>query len=152
MEKNTKKKKEDKECCDKDCGCHDEDPSYGEEHSHVDSSNPFANLDKDTQMKIQELQMLEQSFQHFMQQKNAFSMELSETKYILEEVKKYRGEFSRIVGGQVIISSSKEDILKEFEKKKGLIENRMKEIDKQEKEFSKKMVDLREEVLKNIRK
>ena len=37
-------------------------------------ANPLANLDQETQQKIQELQMMEQGFQQLMMQKNAFSM------------------------------------------------------------------------------
>jgi prefoldin beta subunit len=151
MEKDTEKNKEEEhECCGgKHCKDHEgHDPEV--EKAPVNPANPFGNLDEDTQMKIQELQMLEQNFQQFMQQKNAFSMELNETNYIIDEVKKATGEFSRLVGGQVVISSSKEDILKDMENKKGLIEKRMEEIDKQEKEFSEKMTSLREEVMKKI--
>ena len=36
-------------------------------------TNPLANLDEETQRKIQELQMLEQNFQQLLMQKNAFS-------------------------------------------------------------------------------
>ena len=41
--------------------------------------NPLANLDEETQRKIQELQMMEQNFQQLLMQKNAFSMEANET-------------------------------------------------------------------------
>lgn len=120
-------------------------PDCGHDHS-----NPFGNLDQETQDKIQELQMMEQSFQQFLMQKNTFSMELNETNLIIKEVEKTSGEISRIVGGQVVIKSSKEEILKDMKNKKNLLETRMKSIDKQEQEFSKKMEDIREEVMSKI--
>lgn len=114
------------------------------------NNNPFANLDQETQRKIQELQMMEQSFQQLLMQKNAFSMELNETEYILKEVEKTNGEVSRIIGNQVVIKSTKEAVLEDMTKKKGLLETRMKQLDEQEKKFSSQLESLREEIMKKI--
>lgn len=127
-----------------DCDCSD-DCDCGHDHG-----NPFGNLSPEVQGKIQELQMLEQSFQQLLRQKSAFSMEANETDYIIAEVEKTSGEVSRIVGGQVIIKSSKEEILEDMNNKKKLIDNRMQAIDKEEKEFSEKIDSLRDEVMKAI--
>lgn len=113
-------------------------------------TNPLANMSPEIQQKIQELQMMEQSFQQLMQQKNAFSMEGNETDYVIKELEKVEGEVSRIIGGQVIIKTTKEAILEDMENKKRLIDTRMKSIDEQEKEFSGKMEVIREEVMKAI--
>ena len=115
-----------------------------------DHSKPFANLDQETQEQIQQLQMMEQSFQQLLMQKNAFSMESNETDLIIKEVTKTTGEVSRIVGGQVVIKTTKEEVLEEMERKKKVIETRMKSIEEQEKDFSKKIEDIREEVMKKI--
>jgi len=112
--------------------------------------NQLANLSPEIQAKIQELQMLEQTFQQLLMQKNAFSMESNETDYIIAEVEKTEGEVSRIIGHQVVIKSTKETILKDMKKKKGLIDIRMKTIDEQEKEFSERIESIREEVMKAI--
>jgi prefoldin beta subunit len=117
-------------------------------HNH---SNPFANLDEETQRQIQELQMMEQSFQQLLMQKNAFSMEDNETDLIIREVEKTKGEVSRLVGGQIIIKATKEEVLEDMKRKKKLIETRMKAIDEQEKEFSERMESLRDEIMKKIR-
>jgi prefoldin beta subunit len=116
-------------------------------HNH---SNPFANLDEETQRQIQELQMMEQSFQQLLMQKNAFSMEDNETDLIIKEVEKTKGEVSRLVGGQVIIKTTKEEVLEDMKRKKKLIETRMKSLDEQEKEFSERMESLRDEIMKKI--
>jgi len=131
-------------------GEHVHDENCNHEHSHEQPMNPLANLDEDTQRKIQELQMMEQSFQQFLMQKNAFSMEINETDFIISEVEKSKGEVSRIVGNQVIIKSTKEAILEDMKKKKRLISTRIKSIDEQEKEFSEKIESVREEVMKKI--
>jgi len=114
------------------------------------AGNPLANLDQETQQKIQELQMLEQGFQQLMMQKNAFSMEQNETDLIIKEVEKTEGEVSRIIGNQVVIKSTKEAILEDMKNKKKLIDTRMGDIEKQEKEFSEKIESIREEVMKKI--
>ena len=113
-------------------------------------TNPLANLSPEMQAKIQELQMMEQTFQQLLMQKNAFSMESNETDFIIAEVEKTEGEVSRIIGNQVVIKSTKEAILEDMKKKKELIDTRMKTIDEQEKEFSEKMESIREEVMKAI--
>jgi prefoldin beta subunit len=117
---------------------------------NTNNTDPLANLDSETQAQIQQLQMMEQTFQQLLMQKNAFSMEASETELIIKEVKKTNGEVSRIIGQQVVIKTTKEEILEEMEKKKELIETRMKSIDEQEKEFSEKIEKIREDVMKKI--
>jgi prefoldin beta subunit len=114
------------------------------------NKNPMDSLDQETQAQIQELQMLEHSFQQLLMQKNAFSMELNETELIIKEVEKTTGEVSRIIGQQVVIKSTKEDILQDMNKKQDLIKTRMETIDKQEKEFSEKIEALREQVMKKF--
>ena len=126
-----------------------------EEHVHDEScnhdvGNPLGNLSPEIQAKIQELQMMEQTFQQLMQQKNAFSMEANETDYIIKELANVEGEVSRIIGGQVIVKTTKAAIIEDMNNKKKLIDTRMESISKQEKEFSEKMEAVREEVMKSI--
>ncbi len=129
-----------------------EDCDCGHEHNPADgqSANPFANLDEDTQLQIQELQILEQSFQQLLMQKNAFNMENNEVNLIINEVEKTEGEIMRIIGSQVVIKSSKEKILEDMKHKKELIETRLKSIDDQEKEASEKIESLRDGIMKKI--
>ena len=116
------------------------------EHSH---DNPFAQLDEETQREIQEIQMLEQNFQQLMMQKQAFQYESNETETALDEVKKSDGDVFRIVG-QVVIKSTKEKIEKDLSHKKELIDLRLKNMEKQEEEFSKRIEQLREKIMKKI--
>ena len=127
-----------------------EEKSTTNDQRPTTSGNPLANLDEETQQKIQQLQMMEQSFQQLLMQKNAFSMESNETDLIITEVEKTEGEISRIIGNQVVIKSTKEKILEDMKKKKELIETRMKTIDEQEKQFSEKIESIRDEVMKKI--
>lgn len=77
-------------------------------------------------------------------------MESNETDYIIKEVEKTESELSRIIGGQVVVKTTKEEILKEMNNKKRLLNTRMKSINEQEQEFSKKIEEIREEVMKKI--
>ena len=116
----------------------------------MQEENLLANLDEETQRKIQEMQMIEQGFQQLLMQKQAFSMESGETDRALEELKKASGEVFKIVANSIVIKSTKEDLEKELSHKKELIDLRLKNIDKQEKEFSDKLNNLREEIMKKI--
>jgi prefoldin beta subunit len=116
------------------------------------NTNPFANLDEETQNKIQELQMLEHHFQQLMMQKNAFSMESNETNLIIKELEKTDGEVLRIIGNQVAIKSSKEKVLEEMKKKQELIDTRLNSLKTQEKEFSERIDSLRDEIMKKIKR
>lgn len=144
-------KEKENDCCGKEDCCNDENccGEHNHEQNH-DPSNPFANLDEQTQKQIQELQMLEQGFQQLLMQKNTFSMENNESELIISEVEKSEGEIFRIIGGQVAIKSTKEKINEEMKRKKELLEKRLESIEKQEKEYSKKIEDLRDEILKKI--
>ena len=121
-----------------------------EEKTPVNPGNPLANLDEETQKQIQELQILEQSFQQLIMQKQAFQMEANETDHIIKEVEKTDGEISKIIGNQVVIKTPKEKILEDMKHKKELIDLRLKNIDNQEKEFSEKIESIRDEVMKKI--
>ena len=112
--------------------------------------NPFANLSEETQRKIQEMQMMEQGFQQLMMQKQAFTMEGNENDKALEELKKAEGDVFKIVGSSIVIKTEKNKLQKELEHKKELIDLRLKNIDKQEKELTDKLQELREEVMKEI--
>jgi prefoldin beta subunit len=120
------------------------------EHEHSSEENVLDNLDETTQRQIQELQMLEQNFQQFLMQKQAFKFELDETTFALEEVKKAEGDVFRIIGSQVVVKTEKARLEEELKHKKELIELRMKSIDKQEEEFSSRIESIRNEIIKKI--
>lgn len=116
----------------------------------MQSGNPFENLDQETQMKIQEAQMLEQNFQQLLQQKQMFNAELNETDFALAELDKSEGDVFKIVGGQIVIKSDKKTLTEDLTQRKELMSNRLNSIDEQEKEFSEKMDQLREEIMAKI--
>lgn len=111
--------------------------------------NPFANLDKETQQKIQEMQFLEQGFQQVMMQKQAFDRELTETNLSITELESSEGDVFKLVG-QIIIKKNKEKLQEELKHKKELVGLRMKKLVEQEKEFTGKLEALRKEVMGKI--
>jgi len=129
----------------------EKDSKQDNENEKVDSTrNPLANLDEETQRKIQEIQAIEGNFQQIMMQKQTFTYELNETDLALDELGKSEGEVFKLVGNQIVIKSTKEKLQEELKHKKELIETRLKNIEKQEKEFEAKVQDLRQEIMKKI--
>lgn len=134
--------------CNGECDCGDEcECNHSEGNLGTQMPQQF---DEETRVAIQEIQMLEQNFEQLMQQKHLFNMELSETDLALKEIEKSEGELFKIVGGQVVIKTSKEKLTADLKHKKELIELRMKSMETQEKEFSDRMEDLRKEIMKKI--
>ncbi|MFA5485333.1 MAG: prefoldin subunit [Candidatus Pacearchaeota archaeon] len=123
-----------------------EDGECGHDHSH----NPFGDLDEETQIKIQELQLLDQQYQQILMQKNALTFDLNETDLILTEVEKTNSEVMRVLGNQVIIKSTKEEILEEMKHKKELLTKRMNNLSEQEKQFNDQVNLLKDEIMKKI--
>lgn len=103
--------------------------------------------DKKQENKIYEMQMLEQNLQNLIYQKQAFQMELSETKTALKEVENAKEDVFKIIG-QLMIKADKDKIKEDLKNKEKLMELRINSIEKQEKAISEKMDGLKEEVLK----
>lgn len=107
-------------------------------------------LDKETQEKIQELQSYEHTLQNLLMQKQAFQFEANETENAVEEVSKSKEEVFKIVGS-IMIKTDNEKILKELKQKLEHLSIRLKSIEKQESELTKRIDELREEVMKKIK-
>ncbi|MFH1711333.1 MAG: prefoldin subunit beta [Nanoarchaeota archaeon] len=108
------------------------------------------NLDKETHEKIQELQLLEQSLQQILIQKQAFQLELTETESALLEIEKSNEDVYKIIGN-IMVKMGKSEILKELKEKKDILSLRFKSIEKQESPLKEKTEKLREEVVKSMK-
>lgn len=128
--------------CDDNCDCG---------HDHESQKLPM-DFDDETKMAIQEIQLLEQNFEQLMQQKHLFNMEIGETDLAIKEVEKAEGDVFKLVGGQVIVKTKKENLSSDLKHKKDLLEVRMKSMEKQEKEFSDRIEELRQQIMKKIAK
>ena len=100
--------------------------------------------------KIQELQIIEQTLQGIMMQKQTFQLELNETLSAIEELSNAKDDVYKIVG-QIMIKSKKDSLDKEMKDKKNLLELRVKNLDKQEDSLKDRLEKLREEVMKEIK-
>jgi prefoldin beta subunit len=103
----------------------------------------MANSDKN----IQEIQFLEQNLQNILFQKQAFQIELSESKESLNALENSDDEVFKTIG-QLMVKYEKSKIKEEILNKMKILELRIKTLEKQENTFSEKMEKLREEFLK----
>lgn len=101
---------------------------------------------KPEENKIQELQLLGQSLQNTLMQKQAFQMELSETQAALGELKNSGDEVFKIIG-QLMIKSEKSKITDDLENKEKILNLRISALEKQENSLTEKFEDLRKEIL-----
>lgn len=103
-----------------------------------------------TEQKIQKLQLLEQNMQSILVQRQQFQGQLIEVKSALIELDKSEDSY-RIIGN-IMVNSGKEDIKKDLNDKKEILELRIKNLEKQENSIKDKSKSIQEEVLGNIQK
>lgn len=107
-------------------------------------------MDQETQKKVQGLQLLEQSFQNILLQKQTFQVEVNETKTALEEINKSKGDVYRVLG-QIMVKADNNDLKKELEEKKNLLEIRMKAIEKQELSMREEIERIRADIMDKMK-
>lgn len=105
--------------------------------------------DKEHEEKIGQLQLLEQSLQSFLVQKQQFQMQLSEVTSALENLKDSKKTYKIIAN--IMIDAKKEDLEKELKQKKEMLEIRLKNIEKQEESIREKSQKLQKEVLSSMK-
>ncbi|HLD88724.1 MAG TPA: prefoldin subunit beta [Candidatus Nanoarchaeia archaeon] len=107
-------------------------------------------VSKDVEQKIHQLQLLEQNMQTFLAQKQTFQVQLVEIESALSEIEK-TDKVYKIVGS-IMVSSGKEDLKKDLESKKEILQLRLKSVEKQEDKIKEKASALQEEVLGEMEK
>jgi prefoldin beta subunit len=107
-------------------------------------------IKKETQQKIQEIQILEQNLNQILMQKQAFQMELNESQNALSEIKTSKDDIFKLIG-QIMIKADKKKTEQELTKKNDLLTLRLRSIEKQEEEFNHHVEKLREEIMKEIK-
>ncbi len=105
---------------------------------------------KDTDSKIAQLQMLEQNIQNFLMQKQTFQTQLIEVDGAIEELNKTKGKTYKVIGA-IMVSMEKEDLIKDLDNKKEVLNLRVRSIEKQENQLKEKASNLQSEVLKQIK-
>ena len=104
----------------------------------------------DTEQKIGHLQMLEQSLQSFLGQKQQFQMQLVEIESALSELADTPKAYKIV--GNIMVEADKVELKSDLESKKETFELRIKSIEKQENQVREKASKLQAEVLKTMKK
>jgi len=108
----------------------------------------MADVPEESKKKINQLQMLEQSMQNLLMQKQQFQLQQVEIESALKELEKVN-EAYKIVGN-IMILSKKEELKAELTSKKEIIELRIKNMEKQENQVREKANKLQDEVMKEM--
>ncbi len=106
-------------------------------------------ISKETQQKINQLQLYEQTLQNILVQKQQFQSQLAEIQSALSELEKTKEAYKII--GNIMVFSNKEDLKKELNSKKEMNELRIKTLEKQENQIKEKAKKLQEEVSEKIK-
>ena len=106
--------------------------------------------EKEIERKINQLQLVEQSLQNLLMQKQQLQLQLVEIESALKELETAREAYKII--SNIMVSSKKEDLKKDLNSKKEIAEMRVKNLEKQEDQLKEKAKKLQSEVIKNIKK
>jgi prefoldin beta subunit len=107
-------------------------------------------IPKETQESISKLQLIEQNVQTLLMQKQQFQAQLFELESALKEIEKTDESYKII--GNVMIKTDKTALKAELASKKEIIDLRLKNIDKQEKQLREKGEALQKEVMSKLKK
>ena len=107
-------------------------------------------MKQETQEKITQLQNVEQNINNLIAQKQQFQSQNIEIENALSQIDGTENVF-RIIGN-IMVASSKEDVKKDLNEKKEIVDLRLKTIDKQEDKLRAKAADLQQDVLKDMKK
>lgn len=110
----------------------------------------MADMSKETEQKIAQLQVMEQNLQGLMQQRQAFQAQLMEVENALSEVTGAKAPVYKIVGS-IMISAEKETLKKDLTSRKEVLDLRLKSIQKQEDAMKEKAEALQGEVVKELK-
>lgn len=108
-------------------------------------------MNKETEQKIGQLQLMEQNLQNFLTQKQTFQTQLFEIDNALKELETTKDKTYKIVG-TIMIASKKEALIKELKEKKSVIELRIKTLEKQEKAIKEKASEMQTEIMSKLKK
>jgi prefoldin beta subunit len=107
-------------------------------------------MDKESEKKVQELQLIEQNLSNLLMQKQTFQARLLENENALKELEGTKKQSYRILGN-ILVAMEKEELKKDLLDEKDIFELRIKNIEKQENKLKEKAKELQSEVLKNLK-
>ncbi len=107
-------------------------------------------VSKETEQKISQLQMFEQSLQNFLGQKQQFQIQLVEIESALSELENTDKAYKIV--GNIMVESDKEELKSDLNSKKEMLELRIRTMEKQEAQVRERASKLQSEILKKIKK
>ena len=107
-------------------------------------------VSRDTEQKISQLQMFEQSLQSFLGQKQQFQMQLVEIESALNELENTDKAYKIV--GSIMVEADKGELKSDLQSKKEMLEIRIKAMDKQESQVREKAQKLQSEILQTMKK
>mgnify|MGYP001563467945 CR=1 FL=1 len=107
-------------------------------------------MDKESEKKVQELQLIEQNLSNLLMQKQTFQARLLENENALKEIETSKKQSYRIIGN-ILVAMDKEKLKKDLTNEKEIFELRIKNIERQEEKFKEKAQQLQAEVLKDLK-
>lgn len=107
-------------------------------------------MEKETQEKISQLQMFEQSLQTFLGQRQQFQIQLVEVESALKELETTNKAYKIV--GNIMVEAEKEELQNELKSKREMLELRIKTMEKQESQVRERASKLQAEILNKIKK
>ena len=107
-------------------------------------------ISQETEQKINQLQMFEQSLQNFLGQKQQFQVQLVEIESALNELNNTEKAY-RIIGS-IMVESDKSELKADLQSRKERLELRIKTMEKQEAQVRDRASKLQSEILSKIKK
>lgn len=110
----------------------------------------MADLTKEQEEKIEQLQLFEQNLQGFLMQKHGLQSQLIEIESALKELESTDVSYKII--GSIMVKAKKEDLKKDLGQKKEIVELKLKSLEKQEERIKERAQKTQSEVLKEMKK
>ena len=101
---------------------------------------------ENSESRIQELAFIEQNLQNILFEKQALNLEFSEVESACTHLNNSDDDVFRVLGN-LLVRQDKSKALEEMEEKKKILNLRLKSLERQEESLSKKLVDLRKDLL-----
>lgn len=105
---------------------------------------------KETQEKINQIQMIQQNMQNLSVQRQQFQIQETEIESALSELEKTDSSYKII--GNIMVKTDKENLKKDLQEKHEMLKIRISTLEKQEDKMREKAESLQQEVLKEIEK
>mgnify|MGYP001610825699 CR=1 FL=1 len=107
-------------------------------------------VSKETEQKIGQLQMYEQSMQSFLGQKQQFQVQLVEIDSALSELQNTNKAYKIV--GNIMVEADRDELKTDLQSKKEILELRIRTMEKQEAQVREKASKLQSEILQKMKK